>query len=398
VAGAIELAILALAILLAIPASVFTIECLVAALPIGASRSKPEDSARPSAVVLIPAHDEADGIAPTISHLRSELGPSDRLVVVADNCTDETANLARTAGAEVFERIDPEKRGKGYALSYGTEKIAADPPEVLVIVDADCRVEPGGIEKLARRAAKSGRPVQADYLLIDEGGGPKSVISSLALLVKNRVRPEAMRRLGLPTFLAGSGMAFPWSVWREAPPAGSWLVEDLLLGLELSLRRHAPIYLPEVRVTSPLPQGEEAALKQRRRWEHGMIATLFDLAPKMLRAGIANRSLDQFALGLDLLVPPLALLVMLNGATFTLALAFAALTGRTAPLLVSASSLTGISFGVLLAWFVYGRERIPFTSLLYVPAYVFWKIPLYLSYAIRGRHGSWERTERTKKP
>ena len=90
--------------------------------------------------VLIPAHNEGAGIVPTIRDVQGQLGPSDRMLVVADNCTDDTAAIVRAAGVEVTVRADPARRGKGYALEFGVRHLALDPPGVVVIMDADCRL------------------------------------------------------------------------------------------------------------------------------------------------------------------------------------------------------------------------------------------------------------------
>ena len=87
----------------------------------------------------------------------------DRLLVVADNCSDDTAALARTAGAEVVERSNAQQRGKGYALDFGVRHLASAAPDVMIIVDADCQVGEGSIERLANCCIDSGRPTQALY-------------------------------------------------------------------------------------------------------------------------------------------------------------------------------------------------------------------------------------------
>ena len=74
----------------------------------------------------------------------------DRVLVVADNCDDHTAELARRAGAEVFVRIDPDHRGKGYAMQFGLQALRANPPDVIVVIDADCLTETDAIDTLAR--------------------------------------------------------------------------------------------------------------------------------------------------------------------------------------------------------------------------------------------------------
>ena len=77
--------------------------------------------------VLVPAHNESVNVLPTIACLRRQLGARDRLLVIADNCQDDTAELARAAGAEVVERQHAELRGKGYALAFGVDHLRAAP-------------------------------------------------------------------------------------------------------------------------------------------------------------------------------------------------------------------------------------------------------------------------------
>ena len=90
--------------------------------------------------VLIPAHNEGVGILPTIRDIQAQLGPNDSILVVADNCTDDTAAIVKAAGVEVTVRADPARRGKGYALEFGVRHLRLNPPDVVVIMDADCRL------------------------------------------------------------------------------------------------------------------------------------------------------------------------------------------------------------------------------------------------------------------
>jgi cellulose synthase/poly-beta-1,6-N-acetylglucosamine synthase-like glycosyltransferase len=387
-----DAALLVLALVLAIPCAVLFLECLAALLPGRPLRAAGD---RPRAAVVIPAHNEESGIGATVTALRAELGPGDRLLVVADNCSDGTAAVARAAGAEVIERRDPDRRGKGFAIVFALDHLAAAPPVAVILVDADCRISPGGLAQIAALAVAHDRPVQAEYLLgAPERPTPKGVLSALAILVRNRVRPLGLRRLGLPGHLTGSGMAFPWAVIRGAPALGANLVEDLVMGLELALAGHPPLACPEVRVTSELPEGDAAAFGQRRRWEHGQLATLLRYGPRLIGAGLTRARLDLLALGLDLAVPPLALLVVLLGLA-TLAAGAATWIGASPlPLAVLAGSLGAVAFAVLTAWIVFGRATLPLRYVAVIPLYVLWKIPLYLSFFVRGKHKTWERTQR----
>lgn len=386
------------ACVVAAPSLVFAVECVLGALAkrskrVAAAAEQPGPAAR--VAVLVPAHDESAGIGPALADLQPQLRAGDTLLVIADNCTDDTAALARAAGATVIERSDPERRGKGYALAFGIDHLAACPPDAVVIIDADCRVAQGGVARIADLAVRTDRPVQADYVLAPpRNGGGLAVVSQLAFIVKNRVRPRGLAVLGLPCLLTGTGMAFPWRVLRMAKPTLGNLVEDMVMGLDLALMGHPPLLCADAHVTSELPERTQAAHAQRRRWEHGHLATLLEHAPRLLLQGVLRARIDLIALSLDLAVPPLSLLAIAVlcalGATGLLAWLGASLV----PFVVSALCLVGLSFGVFVAWLAYGRDTIPARQLLAIPRYVLWKLPLYFTFMMRGRHGSWERTER----
>jgi cellulose synthase/poly-beta-1,6-N-acetylglucosamine synthase-like glycosyltransferase len=382
------------ACLAAVPCAVFFVECVLGSL-VRPRPSVREDQPRPRLAVLVPAHDESAGVIPTLEVLRRELVPGDTLLVVADNCSDDTASLAAQSGAEVIERHDAERRGKGYALAFGLEHLAKNPPEVVIIVDADCRVSEGSLALLARQAQQHDRPVQADYVLTPpQRPQGLAVVSALAFLVKNRVRPRGLAALGMPCALTGTGMAFTWDVIRKAPPTDDNLVEDMMMGIALARLGHAPMLCPESHVSSALPDRTQAASVQRKRWEHGHLATLLEHGPPLLAQGFAQRRLDLIALALDLMVPPLSLLVALLLAGLSLT-GFGALLGTSAgPLLLFALNLSALTFAVLLGWFAHGRSLVRARDLGAIPLYILWKIPLYLSFFTRGRHSRWERTER----
>ncbi len=185
---------------------------------------------RPRIGVLIPAHNEASVIAATLASVGPQMAPGDRLLVVADNCTDETAALSRSAGAEVVERSDDARRGKGYALDFGVQALASDPPPVVVLLDADVTLRPDALEMLARQAMATGVPAQGVYILREAPAADgHDLVSHLAFVVRNQVRPLGLARLGGPSSLFGAGMAFPWELISTAPLATGNIVEDMAL-------------------------------------------------------------------------------------------------------------------------------------------------------------------------
>lgn len=346
--------------------------------------------------IIVPAHDESLGIAETVIHLRGTLGANDRLIVIADNCTDDTAAKARGAGAEVIERMNATERGKGFALSYASGELGRDPPDVVLVMDADCRVQSGTLRELAALAHAKNRPVQAVYLMERaRSGGALSGISAFAFLVRNWVRPLGMKRLGFPCLLTGTGMAFPWELFRDAPATHGFLVEDLLMGHELALLGAPPLLDDSTRVDSSLPEADAASFKQRRRWEHGQLTVLKTIAPRLLGAGILRLNPGLLALALDATVPPLALLVVLELATVSISLVGFWLGGAVLPLTIALATFATMTTVVLLAWFTHGRKLLTPRELLSIPGYILWKIPLYRSFLKTGAHRDWERTDRS---
>jgi cellulose synthase/poly-beta-1,6-N-acetylglucosamine synthase-like glycosyltransferase len=391
----VEIILLSGGAVLLLPAAILLVEVLAALLP-DAPAGGADPSPFPRSVILVPAHDEEGQIEATVRGLVADRPPGARILVIADNCSDQTAARAVAAGAEAIERHDTSQIGKGHAISFGLRHLDANPPEIVVLVDADCRVSAGGLSMLVRAAARSGRPIQAEYLIgAPRDSSPLVVIGALAILLRNRVRPRGLRRLGLPCHLTGSGMAFPWRVLRDAPDTGSILVEDLVMGIELALTGHPAESCPAVQISSELPEGRAAGLRQRRRWEHGQLHTLATYGPRLVAAGVLKGRLGLLGLGLDLLVPPLALLVMLQGGYLAVTV-LAALVGLTsaAPAILAGVGLAMVGVAVMAAWAAYGRRTLPFRHLLFAPVYLAWKIPLYVALLIKGRQKSWERTAR----
>lgn len=389
----VDIVLLIIALFLLIPIAVLFVECSAAFLP-SQGKTWEANSPRPRVAVLVPAHNEALGIGATLETLLPQLTEHDRLVVIADNCSDETAAIARTLGATVVERIDAERRGKGYALDYGLRFIEAAPPDVVVMADADCIVYPDAIDRIARLAIMSSRPVQTTYLMEQPANpGPKDAASALAFMVKNLVRPTGLERLGLHCLLYGTAMAFPWSVIAHAPLASSNIVEDMQLAVDLSMAGHPPIFCSEAKVIGRLPQQEQAAQGQRTRWEHGHLQTLLTQVPKLLNASIRQRRFDLFAIALDLCIPPVSLLVVMWAAVMAGALFAGVLGASWIPAILLALEGLLVFSSIVGAWAKFGQADIPMQALLAAPAYILWKIPLYFAFLGR-RKKEWVRTER----
>ena len=347
--------------------------------------------------VLVPAHDEEDVIESTLEGIREQLRPQDRLLVVADNCSDSTAVVAGKKGAEVIERDDATKRGKGYALDFGIQFLKSNPPDVVVIMDADVQVGTNAIPTLARLAYRYQRPVQAKYILSLSGNaGYRAMLSAFAFLFKNYIRPLGLMRLGGGCLLTGTGMAFVWKDIASVKLASGNIVEDMQLGMDLAVGGSVPLYCPEALVTSDVAPSASAALKQRTRWEHGHFHTILRNTGWLYCEAIRQRKLDLALLGLELSVPPLASMVLLLGGGILLSLALHWLDLTSLGIvLIFCALLALLTVCVLASWFFFGRRVLSSRILLFIPVYILWKVPVYMQLVLRRKVG-WIKTKRIK--
>lgn len=379
--------------LLFVPSLVFAAE-VVAGCFSNIAQVKLLTASRARIAVLIPAHNESVGIAPTIEDIKHQLRPGDRIVVVADNCSDDTAAVAAGLGAEVSERNDSSRIGKGYALGWGIDHLAVDPPEIVIVIDADCRITAGSIDRLAETCEQTQRPVQSLYLMTAPAGSAiNHQVAEFAWRVKNWVRPLGLGAMALPCQLMGTGMAFPWDVIRSADLSSGFIVEDLKLGLELAAAGHPPLFCPSAIVTSTFPTSSQGTKTQRQRWEQGHIGLIVTKAPALLVSALRKRSKDLLALTLDLIVPPITLLTLLLTAMVFFAAIASLATASLYPLAVSLVSFLLMVTSVIAAWFKYGREILPSTSFALIGRYGLGKLNLYR--ALLGfRNSRWIRTDR----
>jgi len=393
-----SLVLIAVVVVLSVPVAVLLVE-VFAALSFGEAKPPVPGTTRSSQrlAVIIPAHNESAGIVPTIEDIKPQLKPGDRLIVVADNCTDDTAAVAASAGAEVIQRNDLAQIGKGYALGWAINHVSADPPDFVVFIDADCRIQFDGIERLQAVCLELQRPVQACFLMKTADNSPiDHSFAEFTFRLRNLVRPLGLRNLRCPVQLMGAGMIFPWDVIRSAPLASGHLVEDLKLGLDLAAVGKAPYFFPYVKVTSDFPVTAKGTESQRQRWVQGHLGMLQKAVLHLLFQAISRRNPDLLVLTLDLLVPPLSLLGLLIVGAFVLTF-LAVLFGVSVAAFVMASiNFLMFALAVLLAWLKFGRDILPVRVLLSLGPQILRKFRIFGQILLGRTAAVWIRTDRGK--
>ena len=242
---------------------------------------------------VIPAHNEAELIANTITNLRA--ANPDSIIVIADGCTDSTAQLAEESGAIVFQRNalqtsevsqTSEVLGKGGALRWlFTQDLAGlqDPRSLVVIFDADSTVNLNFFTEV-RRAFENGalvtqsfvspviptpRPVMS--LRPHRSADPAPTLAAYSEIL-SQVYDDALRsRLNWGVPLRGTGMAFRLELLRQLLPHVHTHAEDIELSLLLAQRGVCVKFLREAIVYDPKPPDAARVSRQRARWLQGQM-------------------------------------------------------------------------------------------------------------------------------
>lgn len=338
--------------------------------------------------VVVPAHNEERLLPRCLASLarsRTDL-VTPTVVVVADNCDDATASVARDANALVLERDDRDRRGKGFALDYAFRTLASEEFDGYLVVDADSVVTPNAIEAVGRALSAGADAVQLPYGILNGDDGARTRLLRLALMAFNHARPAARDRLGLSAGILGNGFGVRRSTLDAVPYECTSVTEDLEYHLRLVASGRRVAFVDEASVSGEMPVGSAAAATQRARWEGGRARMLREYGVPLVRGVLRGqvRLLEPLA---DLLLAPLA---------YHLALLLLAVVGGTDA--VRAVALFGI---VVLAAHVAGsvlaagggwRDLAPLRS---VPGYMFWKL-LHLPATLRAMHreAAWVRSAR----
>jgi 1,2-diacylglycerol 3-beta-glucosyltransferase len=345
--------------------------------------------------VIVPAHNEAAVIERTVASLKKLDWPSDRfrVWVVADNCADATAELARAAGARVLERHDSTLRGKGYALQHAFQASLGESwADAVVVVDADAEVSANLLEAFAARIGIGAHAVQAHYGVLNPHASWRTRLITIAKASFHIVRSRARERLAVSCGIRGNGWCVTHDLLRAVPYAAFSLTEDLEYGIDIGMAGYRVAYADEAHSDADMVSGEQVARKQRQRWEGGRFQLIRGKTLPLLAAALRQPSAICLDLALDLLVLPLSY-VTLN--VIALIVAAAALSWWQA--VFYGWLWLGAGFGLMLVmyvlrgWQLSGIGPQGLLDLARAPGFLVWKVVLMLN---PRKSGEWVRTDR----
>jgi cellulose synthase/poly-beta-1,6-N-acetylglucosamine synthase-like glycosyltransferase len=343
--------------------------------------------------LIVPAHNEEAVIANVVRSLRGVDWPADRfkVVVVADNCTDSTAAVARATGAHVLERFDGDKRGKGYALQFAFEASRREEwADAVAVVDADALVSPNFVAAIACRMQRGAQAVQVHYGVSNTGVSWRTRLLSIAKAAFHIVRSRARERLKVSCGLRGNGWSVTHALLEKVPYSAFSLTEDLEYGITLGMHGYRVAYADEAHADAEMVSGEKESRKQRQRWEGGRFALIRSRTLPLLVLAVRARSLICLDLALDLLVLPLSYVALNVVALLVLALLVGGPAGG-AWAWLALGCIAVLVLHILRGWQLSGSGLQGLLDLARAPGFLLWKIVVMLR---GGDSKEWVRTKR----
>jgi cellulose synthase/poly-beta-1,6-N-acetylglucosamine synthase-like glycosyltransferase len=354
-------------------------------------------------LIAIPAHDEESGILATVrSCLESKYpAPLFDVAVIADNCADQTADVARSAGARVVERFDEEKKSKGYAIEFLLESLAnsgeLDSMNAVVVVDADTTIDPNLLRSFDQGLRAGHDWMQAYYTVANPDQSWRTRLMTYALSLYNGVMQIGQNALRSSAGFKGNGMCFSTDGLRRRPWKSYGLVEDMEYSWMLRIAGEKIVFLPEVSVYGTmLGSGGTAAVNQRRRWEFGRAEIRTKFLGTLLRSGQLGW-FEKTLAACELTIPSMAVIALIYAFVAAVdTLVWFQLRGSPSTILGGFLFACAAFLTISLATYAISPVlvlRLPLrylSSTLLFPLYLGWKLMV----ALRGRPRQWVRTAR----
>jgi len=342
-----------------------------------------------SLAIVIPAHNESSGISACLEQIKRCEDPADNseIVVIADNCEDDTALIAEEHQVRVLIRDDKNNRGKGYALQYGCQQLLQEGFEAFLIIDADTQADNHLISEVRNGLAHDTQVVQVRYGVLNSVATLRTRLLSIALDAFNYLRPLGRNWWGFSAGIAGNGFALRGKVLKAVPFVGGTIAEDLDYHLRLVQNGYHVRFISQTAVWGMMPESEEGASTQRARWEGGRLRLMLDRIPEMVVALVRGNILALEPL-LDLILLPLAYHVVLLGLCLFSSISWVAGYG--------VIGLVLVGLHVMVALYLGGNVIKRGAALIYAPIYLLWKIMMLSKILFTSKKdATWVRTERS---
>lgn len=350
----------------------------------------PRKTKRPSRkgvklAVLIPAFNEEINLSNTLGKLRLCTG-SFSVIVIADNCTDKTSEIAQKHGVEVLIRNDPSQKGKHHALRFAFSILKERDFTHYIILDADTEPSPNFVEAVSSVLEDGVEAAQTRYGVLKPERSLRTRLMNIAFLAFNYLRPLGREGWGLSSGILGNGFVLSKSAIQNVSFEIDSIVEDLAYHLKLVKAGYRVRFIPEAAVYGEMPMHRHGASIQRIRWEGGRFRVLVEEFPKLLKAVLQ---------GHYRLIEPMLELLSLPSAYHVLLLFILLLVPWPAGQWMALLSLGVFACYIVVALWTGKASWRDYAALLLAPIYLVWKITILIStLKTAKKNAEWERTPR----
>ena len=248
-----------------------------------------------SFAVVIAAHNEENVIGQLLDNLKMLRYPNQLydVYVIADNCKDKTAQIAKEKEAIVCERFSDTQKGKGYAIEWMFSRLFKMDKKYdgVVVFDADNLVHPNFLMEMNNRLCKGEKIIQG-YL--DSKNPDDTWISgtfSLSFWVVNHIWHLAKYNIGLSSVLGGTGMCISYDVLKRYGWGATCLTEDMEFTMKALLSGIKTTWAHDAIVYDEKPLTFMQSWKQRKRWAQGHFDIAERYIPSLIREGIKQRKI-----------------------------------------------------------------------------------------------------------
>lgn len=282
---------------------------------IGDNKPKEIKNEKHRFAMVVAAHNEEKVVSEIVDSLKDIDYDKDKydIFVIADNCTDDTAKIAREHGADVHERFSDKDKGKGYALNWMFERIFKMDKEydAICVFDADNIVHKNFLNEMNVKFNQGFKAVQG---YIDTKNPNDSWITAsyaISFWCLNKVYQSARSNLGLSNQISGTGFAVSCDIIREYGWSATCLAEDMEFTMQLVLNGISVGYAKEAIVYDEKPLTLSQSVKQRTRWMQGHADVASRFIPRLFKKAVKENDVLAFDCIIYLLQPTLLIMLLI---------------------------------------------------------------------------------------
>lgn len=338
--------------------------------------------------VIIPAHNESELIGRTLKKLQSINYPSElyEVIVVADNCDDNTGEIAESLGASCLYRYDPDKRGKGAALHWVfPQLLSTGNHDAYVVIDADTHMAENFLTVINHHLLQGAEVVQAYSEPRHPDRSPLESLAFLGFALNRNLRYHGRSRLGWSANLMGTGMCFARNIIAKYGWNTTTMVEDIEYGMFLRLQNVRVVFAYDARISVEIHKDIDQSQGQRTRWDMGKFEVRNRYLPQLLRKGIEKRDLGYFDSAMELLLPPFSIFVIMVLACFGLYVLFD-FQKETFNFYIWISIVVSLIFYIFTGLLTARASFKVYRSLFYAPFFLLWRSWILLLESFKGKN------------